>query len=298
MNKLWIEAFVHVAQTGNVSQTAKQLFLTQPSVSSRIQSLENEVGQPLFIRTDRGMLLSEAGLAFLPYANNLLETWKQGLDAVTELEETIQGKVTVAIIFSGISFFTRCLSTFCSEYPNVKVTVKTRHSEQVGELLLSRDAQIGIARSLSNPLFMSERLIPDRYVLVIAADHPLLAAGQTPDFGSIQLPLVELCASPFDKEVLARFSEKCAFKLTTVAEADNSEVCRQFVLTHHVTALLPYFHVSADLHEGRLIELESFQPDNFHIRNIDMVWLKQQTDNRLLATLKSYIATYSLQHRK
>lgn len=40
-----------------------------------------------------------------------------------------------------------------------------------------------------------------------------------------------------------------------------------------------------------------FHPDNFPVRNIDMIWLKQLTDNRLLATLKSFIIAYTSQHR-
>jgi DNA-binding transcriptional LysR family regulator len=298
MNKLWIEAFVHVAQTGSASQSAKQLFLTQPSISSRIQSLENDVGQALFIRTDRGMALSEAGKAFLPYAHSLLETWKNGLDAVNELEETVRGKVTVAIIFTAIPFFTRCLNAFCSEYRDVMLAIKCRRSEEVGELVLNREAQIGIVRSLSHPLLQAKRLIPDRCVLVIAADHPLLEDRRGPDGDPLRLPLIELSASASDKEMVAQFSGKCAFRLDIVAESDHSEVCRQFVLAHRGAALLPYFHVSADLQEGRLIELDSFQPDGLPVRHIDMISLKRQDDTRLLATLKSFILTYTSIHRK
>lgn len=298
MNKQWIEAFVHVAKTGNVSQSAKQLFLTQPSVSGRIQSLEQAIGQPLFIRTDRGMVLSDAGNTFFPFAEKLLDSWDKGLAAVRELGTSLSGSLTVALFYSAIPLLAPCLNAFQSRYPDIKLSVKSRHSEEVGDLLLNREAQIGIARSLSNQALQSTPLLQNRYVFVIAADHPQALALQSPENDAADVPIIQMCSSQFDKEVFNRFVEQCSFALSIIAESDNLEVCRQFVLAHNGAALLPLFYVSSDLRERRMIQLDTLSSESFSGRSIDIVWLKRQPDNRIIKAFRAFVIDYMAQISK
>src|ERR671924_1038409 len=69
-----LEAFVEVARQGNVSRAAQALFLTQPAITARLKSLESDLGVELFVRTHRGMKLTDAGRSFLPYAERTLAT--------------------------------------------------------------------------------------------------------------------------------------------------------------------------------------------------------------------------------
>ena len=65
-----IEAFLEVARRQNLSRAAEALFVSQPTLTARLQSLESSLGEQLFVRTRRGMRLTEAGEAFLPYAEH------------------------------------------------------------------------------------------------------------------------------------------------------------------------------------------------------------------------------------
>jgi DNA-binding transcriptional LysR family regulator len=80
-----LETFVLVAQHQSFSKAAEALFLTQPSVTARIQSLERDLGEPLFERTGRGVRLTEAGSSFLPYAQRMLEALQEGREALEGL---------------------------------------------------------------------------------------------------------------------------------------------------------------------------------------------------------------------
>lgn len=68
-----LKAFTTVAHTRNLTQAAEKLFLSQPAVSAQIKAIENEVGTPLFTRTNNGMQLTRAGEVFLPEAELLLQ---------------------------------------------------------------------------------------------------------------------------------------------------------------------------------------------------------------------------------
>src|SRR5712691_2102191 len=77
-----IEAFVQVAQHRSFSKAADALFLTQPSVTARIQSLERDLGETLFERNGRGVRLTETGTTFLPFARRSLKALQDGRDAL------------------------------------------------------------------------------------------------------------------------------------------------------------------------------------------------------------------------
>ncbi|MBI4504127.1 MAG: LysR family transcriptional regulator, partial [Chloroflexi bacterium] len=77
-----IEAFVAVARHGHLGRAAEALFVSQPTVTLRIKGLERTLKDQLFVRSARGMRLTEAGKAFLPHAERALHTLRQGRTAI------------------------------------------------------------------------------------------------------------------------------------------------------------------------------------------------------------------------
>ncbi len=73
MSLLQLESFVAVAEEENLSRAARRLCVSQPPLTRRIQSLEDELGVPLFRRTARGMHLMPAGQSLLPHARQILD---------------------------------------------------------------------------------------------------------------------------------------------------------------------------------------------------------------------------------
>ncbi|MBO9600405.1 MAG: LysR family transcriptional regulator, partial [Cohnella sp.] len=78
MNIENIEAFVYVIHCGSFNKAADVLYLSQPSVTARIQSLERELDCKLFDRQGRQVQMTEEGKRFLPYAQQLLTTYRKG----------------------------------------------------------------------------------------------------------------------------------------------------------------------------------------------------------------------------
>src|SRR6267142_7118266 len=90
-----LESFVEVARTANVSRAAQTLFLTQPALTARLKSLESDLGVELFVRSARGMKLTDAGRAFLPYAQRTLGLVTEGRRVIADLREGSTGELVI-----------------------------------------------------------------------------------------------------------------------------------------------------------------------------------------------------------
>jgi DNA-binding transcriptional LysR family regulator len=81
-----IEYFLAVADAGHVGRAARRLHVAQPAVSRQIRKLEDELEAPLFLRTPRGMRLSEAGVVFLAHARAIAQSVGAARDAVRAID--------------------------------------------------------------------------------------------------------------------------------------------------------------------------------------------------------------------
>ena len=121
MTNLEIEAFLAVVRLGSITAAAQAIFITQPALSRRLQTLEEELGYPLFRRGkgQRNIQLTEEGKAFVPVAERWRQLWRQSRE-IAGLSH--RGKMTVAVIGSintylmppGVSLFS---SPFSGQQP-------------------------------------------------------------------------------------------------------------------------------------------------------------------------------------
>ena|SRR5437764_1494435 len=88
--------FVAVAEEGSFSRAAGKVRVAQPSLSQQIRKLEAEVGQPLFDRLPRSVVLTEAGRCLIDYARQILASIGDARRCVDELKGEVAGKVAVA----------------------------------------------------------------------------------------------------------------------------------------------------------------------------------------------------------
>src|SRR5947207_1906626 len=90
--------FVAVADEGSFSRAAAKVRVAQPSLSQQIRKLEAEIGQPLFDRLPRSVVLTEAGRCFLDYARQILASIGDARRCVDELNDAVTGKLAVGAI--------------------------------------------------------------------------------------------------------------------------------------------------------------------------------------------------------
>ena len=251
-----LEAFVRVARAGNLGPVAAELFLTQPALTARLQRLEREVGGPLFLRSRRGMRLTAAGRAFLPYAERTLETMGEGGRLVSDLTAAGTGALTIGAPPAISTYLLPgLLRELAEKNPKMELSVRGGHSDEVLELVLHDEVQIALIRELFHPELVTERVFEDELVLVCARDHPLaLRKSVTIEQVAGERLVLFDRRSSFADIALTLF-QRARRQPRAFLEMDNTEAAAKMVEEGLGVSLLPRTAIRLGLAEGSLVEL-------------------------------------------
>ena len=247
------ETFAVVAQAGNVSRAAERLHLTQPAVSARLQALERDIGVPLFVRTPRGMTLSDAGRTLLPFADRAISNTAEARQAVAELRSGESGELRIAAAPAVSTYLLpRLLKTFQSAFPAVRIGVRTGHTEEVLDLVLRREVQIGIGRPVQHPETALVPIFEDSLVLVVAPKHPFSRRGtvRLRELARERLILFDRASSYY--ELTSSLLRQAGVVPESVMELDNVEAAKKMVLEGLGVSVLPRMALDVELRQRSL----------------------------------------------
>ena len=144
MNLKQLEAFVHVAEGGSFSKAAKELFLTQPTVSAHISSLEKELNVRLFIRNTKEVNLSDDGRELYKYAKQMIDLQKKIEERFSAKKEA--GKHCISIAASTIPaqyLLPRVLMRFNEKFPDEQLKIIETDSGEVVTKVVDHMVDIG-----------------------------------------------------------------------------------------------------------------------------------------------------------
>lgn len=140
-----VRYFVMVAQTGSFSQAAKDLFISQSTLSQQIQQLENEVGVKLLERNTRKVTLSEYGQEFLPYAKNLIYDAEACLGSIMDVRNMATGKLVIGVTYTFSSVMVDVLKEFIRDYPGIRLSIRTALMEELMDMLERNEIDLALS---------------------------------------------------------------------------------------------------------------------------------------------------------
>ena len=144
MNLKQLEAFVKIADSGSFSKAAKDLFLTQPTISAHITSLEKELNSRLFVRNTKEVRLSESGETLYTYAKQMLVLQNKIEETFATKEEKDQQCITIAASTIPAQYLLpEILVAFNEKYPNQQFKIVETDSAKVVEQVLNHTADVG-----------------------------------------------------------------------------------------------------------------------------------------------------------
>lgn len=175
-----LQQFVAVAEELHFNRAAERLHMAQPPLSQAIRKLESAVGAPLFVRTNRSVALTPAGVAFLVTARSTLRALEEGVAQTRRVAEGIEGHLTLTFInIAPYAPLLRALRGFRHASPGISFTmVEATTQEQVIALEQGR-ADIGFMRTpgTSVPHLRLATVSSEPIVVALPAGHRLEAAS-------------------------------------------------------------------------------------------------------------------------
>lgn len=253
-----LQIFLAVAEELNFTRAAERAHCVQSNVTAQIQSLEQELGVPLFERLGRRVLLTDAGRRLMPYAEKVLGTINAARKAVSH-GDVPQGPLYVGASESVLTYrLPGVLKKFRENYPAVELVFRPCWDERLTELLESGklDLVISMLDEIENPRLKWIRLLTERMIVIAGPEHPLSPGRKIApeDLNGQTLLLTEPgCAyrKRLDKIVAAR-----NLRPASITEFTSSEAIKECVALGMGLGVLPKIVASSELRERRLVALE------------------------------------------
>ena len=168
-----LETFCRVAELKSFSKAAGDLFLTQPTVSGHILSLERSLSLRLFDRTGREVRLTKAGEVFLRYASKIISSRKDLLNALIDFSQGIRGELSMgASTIPGEYLIPKLMGDFKKDHPQFTLSLKIADTKEIVQWVLQGHVEFGmIGSKLDHPLLHYEKYEEDEIIVVAPFGH-------------------------------------------------------------------------------------------------------------------------------
>ena len=285
-----LEVFAEVARLGNVGKAADALHLTQPAATWRIQALERELGVSLFDRTGRGMRLTDAGRLALPYAERAVRASHEMRATLDALQRGIGGRLDIGCSPAISAYLLPdALLRFRKTRPDVEVAVRTGHSEEVLQLVLTGEVRVGLVRNLRHREIAARLLTEDDLVLAAHPDHPFAKSGRATaaEVGRAGLVMFDRASSFYD--LTQTLFARAGVVPQIAMELDSAEGAKMMVEKGLGLAFLPAMAIGQDLIDGRLVRVEIMDAEPVR-RQIYAVWRSDEPPSEIV---DAFLDTFS-----
>ena len=194
----WLPAFRAVAETMHLPSASQELGITAPALSRSIRLLEEDLGQPLFLRAARRLQLNEAGELFLSALRTAMRALDEGLDQIAQREYT--GSLSIASYGHLTSVLLHpLLAELCRGYPAIVPNVVRCDPDEVCSKLCNGSIDIALLETPQHhPELVVEQLAEMTYGLYCGREHPLARANAVPVAELIQHAFVVLSGGQDD----------------------------------------------------------------------------------------------------
>lgn len=248
-----LEAFQQVAIHRSFRRAGEALFLTQPSISARIQALEKELGDLLFDRQGRTVRLTDAGQTFLPYAERTIQAVREGQAALEGLRRAASGQLILGSArIIGTYTLPKMVKQFRERYPGIDVAIRTGRSSEVLDLVLSGEVQVGLTRQLRHPELNTAHLYDEEIVLVTYPRHPFAFAGGATVTQIGREPLILYHKDSTYYTIINEVCREAGIVPHVVMELDSVESTKKMVEQGMGISLLPRTSIEREVELGTL----------------------------------------------
>jgi DNA-binding transcriptional LysR family regulator len=270
-----------LAQELNMRKAAERLFVSQPALSQRLQSIEREWGTAIFLRSKRGLSITPAGEKIIEYTESTLRNEEKVKEEISALQTKVYGtlKLAVATVI-GQYWLPEVLKRFVDRYPHVKISLVTGWSSEILSHLYEDDIYIGIIRGNPEWRGQKQHLFDDSLYLVDTTIQSIEEVRDT------KKPFIQFRSdSTYYQEIQDWWYTYFQAPPERTIVVDQIETCKQMALHGIGYAILP--SVSLTSHDTNIYKTPLLGTDGQPIQRNTL--LLTHADSRELKQVQAFI---------
>lgn len=288
-----LKYFLQTAQRGNFTRAAEDLGISQPALSRSIQKLEDELGQPVFERKSRSIVLTEAGTLLQARAQQVLSILEDTKAEITDDGQS--GRVRIGAIPTIAPYFLpEILKGFSESFPHANLLVQ----EDTTDLLLKSCTQGEIDLAiivLPVPVkyLEVEELFDEELLLILPPEHALVDKPTIRLTDIQSLPFVLLGEAHCLSDNIVSFCRQKSFQPVAVERTSQLTMVQELVSLSHGISMVPEMARKKDQSDRRVYRsLARPKPS----RTIAIAWNPYRFQSRLIKAFRDFLHEHAKQN--
>ncbi len=281
-----LRQFLKIAETQNFTRAAEEVGLSQPALSRSISRLEEDLGQPVFERQSRRVLLTDAGHILKSRAEQILSIVEDTKAEISDDGES--GRLRIAAIPTIAPYYLpRLLRRFAKEFPRAMLTVQEDTTDNLTKRCTQGEVDLAIlALPITSKYLEVEKLFEEELLLVLPNDHALSSKKQIRMADVEPLPFVLLGEAHCLSDSIQNFCRQQSFHPVSVERTSQLATVQELVSLNHGVSMIPQMAVESDDSDRRQYRSVSGKKP---MRTIAMVWNPYRFQSRLLERFKETV---------
>ncbi|WP_269919533.1 LysR family transcriptional regulator [Caldifermentibacillus hisashii] len=256
MNIDQLEAFIYVVQLKSIHKASKALYLSQPTVTARIKSLERELNVELFTRQGKNLILNQHGKDFIPYAEQILQTVRQGKNQIrkkTKQNEIIFGANSITSNY----FIPHALVIWKNDYPDINFKFISGSNDELIVKLLNHEIDFAFTKQMSNEKVEQQVVLDNSVQLIVYPEHPFARGEEVTIKKLADESVVFFECGAFDWNFIYKIFELERVEPNIEFKVDHLEVAKSIIKNKQSIGFLPLLSVKEEVENGELVVIDT-----------------------------------------
>lgn len=245
MNFRKLKIFYETAKYLNMTRVAKEMYISQPSISQSINELENDLGVKLFDRIGKKLYLTHEGEVFLNYTRRILNLYDESVKVIKDFDSNKAGKIVIgASTTIGIYILPEIIRKFSNEYSDIEISLIIENSKIIEGLILDNKIDFAfIEGDINSEEIIKEVIWKDELVFICGDKSSLKDKGIISGEELKNQKIIMREDGSGTREQAELFLIKNKIKFNTFLELGNTEAIKKSVEANLGIACLSYMVV-------------------------------------------------------
>ena len=261
-----LEMFIALARERHFGRAAELCGVTQPSLSSAIRQLEDQLGVQLVFRGSRFQGLTPEGQRVLDRALRIVGDVRALKDEMRTVRAGLSGNLRIGVIPTALPMVADLTGPFTARHPNVRVSILSRTSTEILSGIEALDLEAGITYLDNEPLGRVAQvpLYTEFYRLLIARGGPLAGRAQVTWAELAAVPLCLLTSDMQNRRIVNQHLGEAGVQATPMIESNSTIALVAHVLTGRWASVVPKRLADMFVTDGRLVSIPIVEPEAEH----------------------------------